>query len=153
MQLALTLSVEENKAVKQKEEKSAKRIDRRLECFGLLRVPMPMEGACQFQALCHAASLPMSALDLRLAAISYLEPLGNMFVDRLEAKFKGQWTGYIQHMKREDTWGDEMSLMACCHILRRKISVVTDSSEESNHTVVFCPPEIISKDLWGQPLR
>ena len=112
---------------------------------------MPREGACQFEAICHAAALPISYLELRLAAVSYLEPLGNMLVDRLEAKFKGQWTGYIEHMKREYSWGDGITLMACSHILKRKISVVTDSLEE-NHTIVFCPPDIISRDLWKGPL-
>ena len=74
---------------------------------------MPREGACQFEAVCHAASLPMTPLDLRLAAVNYLEPLGNMFVDRLESKFKGRWTGYIEYMKRPDSWGDDMSFLAC----------------------------------------
>ena len=134
MQLALSLSLEENEASKKKEEKSFKKIDKRLDKMGLQRKPMPREGACQFEAICHAAALPMTPLELRLAAVSYLEPLGNMFVDRLEAKFKGQWVGYIDYMKRQDSWGDDMTFMACSHILRRKIFVVTDSSDE-NHTI------------------
>jgi hypothetical protein len=89
----------------------------------------------------------MTPLELRLAAVSYLEPLGNMFVDRLEAKFKGQCVGYIDYMKRQDSWGDDMTLTACSHILRRKIFVVTDSSDE-NHMIVFCPPDM----MWQGPL-
>ena len=51
-----------------------------------------------------------------------------------------------------DSWGDELTLMACSHLLRRETSVITDSSDASNHTLTFSPPEIISKDLWKERL-
>ena len=152
VELAMQKSLEEDVAFKKQEEKSLKRIDKRLSALKLKRVPMPRLGACQFESLVHAAQLPMSPLQLRLQAIDYLESLGHMFQDRLEAKFKGQYNAYLSHMRCADSWGDELTLMACSHLLRREISVITDSSEASNHTLTFSPPEIISEDLWKERL-
>lgn len=151
MELAIARSVAENESLQKKGEKSAKRIDDRLQALGLKRVCMPRLGACQFEAVVHAAALPMTPLELRLAACNYLEPLANMFVDRLEERFQGRYTSYIAYMRSEASWGDDMTLLACSHLLRRRIAVVTDSSDESSHTLHVEPPEIISKDLWKEP--
>lgn len=86
---------------------------------------------------------------LRLAAVEYLKPLGQLFADRLEGKFRGQFQPYCQYMKAEDSWGDDMTCLACSHLLRRPIDIITDSGDDSNFVVSMTPPDIISKEIWG----
>ena len=62
VELAMQKSLEEDVAFKKQEEKSLKRIDKRLSALKLKRVPMPRLGACQVESLVHTAQLPMSPL-------------------------------------------------------------------------------------------
>ena len=149
LELAVAQSMEENEELQRKEALSAGRLDRRMADLGLKRVPVARFGACQFEAICYSAELPMSPMALRLAAVEYLKPLGALFADRLEGKFRGQFQAYCQYMKAPDSWGDDMTCLACSHLLRRPVDIITDSGDDSNFVVSMTPPDIISKDIWG----
>ena len=103
-----------------------------LEANGKLSHPLSTssdQGCRTYLGKCkeHEGLLPMTSLSLRLAAVEYLRPLGRMFADRMEGPFRGRYDSYINFTMQESSWGDELTCLACAHLLRRPIHIVTDS--------------------------
>ena len=106
-------------------------------------------GNCQFEALVHAAQVPLSPSQLRFAVVQYLRPLGALFGDRMESCFAGRYQAYCDNLLKDGVWGDDLTLLASAHILRRPIVIITDSASD-NYAREICPPQIIDKSCWGQ---
>ena len=72
----------------------------------------------------------------------------------MEQQFQGRYAAWRSHMEQPGTWGDELTLLAASHIMRRPARVVTDSAatEEAAYTRIITPPACISEDCWGAPL-
>ena len=103
------------------------------------------------QALVYSACAPMTAEALRQAVVAYLTPLGKFFADRLVGRFQGRYSLYLQNLRQQGTWGDELSLLAAAHIFRRPVHVVSDSSSD-DHFRIVCPPSFLAESLWGDPI-
>ena len=151
VELAIELSQAESQELRQQEERSNEVLDARCAARGLKRVCVPPLANCLFEAIVHAAMVPLTAKQLRLAVVDYLRPLGRLFGPSMESRFAGRYQDYCDQMSRDGVWGDQLCLVAAAHILPRPIWVITDSAavEESGYISKICPPPIIAESTWG----
>ena len=147
--LAIQLSQAESQGLQEQQEQSYRLLDERCRLRGLRRIPVDPYGNCQFEALVHAAQVPLSPSQLRFAVVQYLRPLGALFGDRMESCFAGRYQAYCDNLLKDGVWGDDLTLLAGAHILRRPIVIITDSASD-NYAREICPPHIINRSLWGQ---
>ena len=63
--------------------------------------------------------------------------------------FAGRYQAYCDNLLKDGVWGDDLTLLAGAHILRRPIVIITDSASD-NYAREICPPHIIDRSLWGQ---
>lgn len=151
LNLALQQSLQENQELMEKIEKSNALLDSRLHCLGLKRVPVAADGDCQFSAIVFSAQVPLTALQLRRSVVGYLRPLSACFGARMENQFRGRYGSYCSHMEQPGAWGDDLTLLASAHCLRRPLKIITDSSatDPKQYIRIITPPQCISKDCWG----
>ena len=80
------------------------------------------------------------------------------YISNLPEVFGEYWDGwdnfeaYVAHIRQDTSWGDQLTLMAAAHLLMRPISVITDSLHEASGLIQVEPPEIISREVWGEPI-
>ncbi|CAL1161178.1 unnamed protein product [Cladocopium goreaui] len=151
LNLALQQSLQENQELMEKIAKSNAILDSRLHCLGLKRVPVAADGDCQFSAIVFSAQVPLTALQLRRSVVGYLRPLSACFGARMENQFRGRYGSYCSHMEQPGAWGDDLTLLASAHCLRRPLKIVTDSSatDPKQYIRIITPPQCISSACWG----
>ena len=93
----------------------------------------------------------MTAADLRSAVVIYLTPLGSFFADRLVGRFHGRYGLYLQNLRKDGVWGDDLSLLGAAHVFRRPIHVICDTAKDGDARVV-CSPNFLAESLWGSPI-
>ena len=153
LQLAIRSSLEENEEVLAEIRRSNDLIDRRLQRQGRQRLVVQGDGNCQFAAVLASALLDMTVGQLRERVVAYLAPLGQKFLEKLEERFQGKWSLYLQHISKDGSWGDPLTLLAMAHILRRPIVVITDSVDNAQYTSTVEPPDVLHPDTWGSPIH
>ena len=116
LQLAIRSSLEENEEVLAEIRRSNDLIDRRLQRQGRQRLVVQGDGNCQFAAVLASAQLDMTVGQLRERVVAYLAPLGQKFREKLEERFQGKWSLYLQHISKDGSWGDPLN---CGHHRQR----------------------------------
>ena len=149
LQLAIRSSLEENEEALAEIRRSNDLIDRRLQRQGRQRLVVQGDGNCQFAAVLASAQLDMTVGQLRERVVAYLAPLGQKFREKLEERFQGKWSLYLQHISKDGSWGDPLTLLAMAPILRRPIVVITDSVGNAQYTSTVEPPDVVHPDTWG----
>ena len=100
LDLAIQLSQTENEELSARMQESCRRVDASLRLLGLRRVPVPVEGNCQFDALVYSADVPMSAMEMRSFVVQYLRPLARFFQDRIQGQFAGRYDSYCSNLAK-----------------------------------------------------
>ena len=74
-----------------------------------------------------------------------------LVAEKLEERFRGKWSLYLNHIEKDRSWGDSLTLLALAHVLRRPIKVLTDSSaeERDKYILVVEPNDLVHPDTWG----
>jgi hypothetical protein len=147
---AIVRSLKDSKDYQRKLRLSFALLAPRLRNKGLQRVEIAGDGNCQFEALVQSGSLPVNHAELRSQVCHYIATLPEVFGDYWDGW--DNFEDYLEHMQEDGSWGDHLTLMAAAHILLRPIHVITDSTHESHATMVVEPPEMISQDVWGEPI-
>ena len=148
MELALSLSVQENEELQRQREASRRKIQALLRPDGLEPVETQADGTCQFFAVLFSAgiALTLDAFRFRQQVVDYLRTLPGEFAQKIESKF-GSFAVYCDTMGLPATWWDELTLAAMAHLLLRPIEVVSDCELEPRR--LFEPPRIICEECWG----
>eukprot|EP00973_Karenia_brevis_P094077 12420622-Karenia_brevis.AAC.1 len=60
---------------------------------------------------------------------------------------------YLNHMRRNFSWGDHLILQAAANFLLRPIIAITDSEDEASAVMEVNPPDMTSADVWGEPIH
>ena len=96
-------------------------------------------------------TVPLTALQLRRSVVGYLRPLSACFGARMENQFRGRYGSYCSHMEQPGAWGDDLTLLASAHCLRRPLKIVTDSSatDPKQYIRIITPPQCISSACCG----
>lgn len=135
VQLAIQRSLEDSEQDRLEREASNELLDGRLRREGLRRVSVLADGNCQFHSVIQSVKLALSVAQLRQKVVKYLTPLGQLFREKLEERFRGKWSLYLNHIEKDGSWGDSLTLLALAHVLRRPIKVLTDSSEKKETNI------------------
>lgn len=125
-------------------ESGNKALDARLGRLGMTRVPMVGDGNCQFRALAANALRDQERhAEIRELATTRVEERREDF----EIYFDGPraFDKWLREMKRDRTWGDELTLRAACDALGQKIHCV--QSTQSNWYLLYEPEELKSKRM------
>lgn len=144
---AIRQSWEVNSAAQKRLERSLATLAPRLEEHGLARLDTPAHGNCQFEAVTRTAGLQMSHGELRRVACEHMKKFRDLFSDH----HVGDYDAYITKMERPGTWGDQLTLTAIAHYLRRPIYVITDTTDPT-YILEATPPSTISEEAWGEPI-
>ena len=60
---------------------------------------------------------------------------------------------HLQHISKDGSWGNPLTLLAIAHILRRPIEFITDSVSSDRFTTAVEPPDLLHPDRWGSPVQ
>ena len=150
VQLAIQRSLEDSEQQRLEREAGNELLDGRLRREGLRRVSVLADGNCQFHSVIQSGKLALSVAQLRQEVVKYLTPLGQLFREKLEERFQGKWSLYLNHIEKDGSWGDSLTLLALAHVLRRPIKVLTDSSaeERDKYILVVEPNDLVHPDTW-----
>lgn len=116
-------------------------LDARLARLGLKRIACEGDGNCQFRALaCNVFKTQERHEEVRAAATRRLESRREEF----EMYFEGSsaFDRWLEEMKRDRTWGDELTLRAACDAFGMRIHVI--QSTEKNWHLMYEPLELKS---------
>ena len=147
---AIARSLKDSKEYQRQLRRSYAMLAPRLRNRGLQRMEIQRDGNCQFEALVQSGILPVSHRELRAQVCNYISTLPEFFGDYWDGW--DNFEDYVKHMRENAAWGDHLTLMAAAHILLRPIHVITDSTHDSHAILVVEPPEMISQDVWGEPI-
>ena len=151
MNLAVKLSIEEDQEQAEARARSARTVERRLLTQGLRRIPTAAEGDCMFCAVAFSAGIPIDIYALRQQTVAYLGSFPQFFVSYFDTRW-ASFEMYLLHLSRPGSWGDDLCLVAMCHLLLRPIHVVTDHIDENQAILILEPPAQIARDAWGGPI-
>jgi len=118
---------------------------------GLRVVETPALGDCQFIALPFSAGIPVDHVAFRAQVTDYMRQLAPLFEGSIEQRFKS-YDAYVNHMARQESWGDHMTLQVAACLMMRPINVVTDHPDEAHAIQTFEPPGFIHESIWGPPV-
>lgn len=117
-------------------------LDARLGRLGLRRIACEGDGNCQFRALAHNVFKTQARHgDVREAATRRVESRREDFEVYFEDS--GAFERWLKEMKRDRTWGDELTLRAACDAFGVRIHVI--QSTEKNWHLLYEPLELKSK--------
>ena len=150
VELALQRSVDDDEEARQQAAQGIARVEPRLRRLSLVRTETEALGNCQFAALTQTAGLSLTPHEFRQQVVDYLRPLGDLFGEKMEGRFHGNYEGYLHYMATDCSWGDSLTRIAAAHLLMRPIVLVTDSA--SDQEVVINPPDILAQECWGHQL-
>lgn len=122
----------------------------RLRAKGVRRVEVPRDGNCQFTALVESGQLALTPENLRSQICSYIAHLPEVFGDHWDGW--DNFEDYVSYMRANGSWGDHLTLLAAAHLLLRPIHVITDSTHHENAIHIVEPPDMISSELYGEPI-
>ena len=146
-------------------------LDRRLiaisthEGLQLQRHDVDHDGACQFHAVMAAIAqlpqldrgwLPTTAAQLREVAVDWLEENadtelnpGTGGLSRVRDFQVGMgWHQYLKHMRRRDTWGEQLTLTAMSRALGLQINtIIIPSAREDEFFIATTPPQF-NHTIW-----
>ena len=148
MRLAIHESMAESQEHFEAIQASRARLAERLRPMNLERLDTEADGNCQFIALAWSAEAPIDHATLRLQIVQYLQSMESLFSGWFDRHWQ-DYQSYLQHMLKDGSYGDELTLQAASHLFLRPIKVISGDTEESESVRVFCPPECVSRDLWG----
>lgn len=105
----------------------------RLAFLGLRSLKMEDDGNCQFRALAFELFQSQDYhAHVRQRIVGYLETHAPQFQD-----FVDDFPGYVESMRRDRTWGDEITLQACCDEFNVEIHLIT--TETDNFHLSYTP--------------
>ncbi|CAK0846631.1 unnamed protein product [Prorocentrum cordatum] len=147
LKVAIQRSLQDGEAARQRQERSLEILAPRLRERGLVRLETEPLGNCQFLAVARSAGLADSHESLREQACDYMSTLKDMFmgfagVDDLD------YDAYVADMRKDGTWGDELTLTALAHLLMRPIFVISDTTDPA-YVLEALPPAAVSRRAWG----
>jgi len=128
----------------QRLDDGVKALDGRLARCGMKRVTMAGDGNCQFRALAWNMYRDQERHhDVRERATALIEARRQEF----EAYFDGAraFDEWLREMKRDRSWGDELTLRAACDAFGCKIHVVQSTS--ANWHLVYEPERLATKRM------
>lgn len=130
------LASESERRAKVESDKGA--LDSRLARLGMRRVAMDGDGNCQFRSIAHNVFKDQERhAEVRALATAHIEERKDDFQIYFEdARTFKRW---LVGMKRDRTWGDELTLRAAVDALGMRIHVV--QSTEQNWYLLYEPEE------------
>lgn len=137
----------ERQSSKEKErrlQEGVKALDVRLEECSMARVKMEGDGNCQFRALAWNVYKDAEQYALiRRQATEHIEKRRGEFEIYFDSP--RAFDKWLREMKRDRTWGDELTLRAACDVLGMKIHVV--QSTAANWYLLYEPETQVSKRM------
>ena len=120
-------------------------LDRNIESAGLTyeEPRTPGDGNCMFHALAAqlriAKGINITHTELRARVVTYLAenintPDGSQMEDWIENR---NWDEYLDHMRRDGVWGDEITLIAVANMFTVEITII--SSLPGNSVRILTP--------------
>ena len=134
----------------QRQSTSRQVVSEKLKAMGLVRLDTAADGNCQFIALAYSAGMSISHAQLRAEICSYLSSMEELFSGLWDRRWE-TYSAYVQHMSRDGSWGDELTLQCASHLFLRPIRIVSDNPDEVDPKLfrTFYPPDSIAADCWG----
>ena len=121
---------------KRRLEEGVKALDVRLDECSMARVKMEGDGNCQFRALAWNVYKDAEQYSVvRRLATEHIEKRRGEFEIYFDSP--QAFDKWLREMKRDRTWGDELTLRAACDVLGMKIHVV--QSTAANWYLVYEP--------------
>ena len=121
----------------------------RLRAMGLQRVATEAYGDCQFIAISETGGLGKSPAEMRKAVVKHMAERRFEYEDFIHNL---SFRSYLARMQRiEKEWGDNLTLVAFSHMLKRPIHLVTNRSD-LQYVEIITPPPDISRNEWGTPI-
>jgi len=123
--------VEAIKHSKEKKEVHRKRLEERLQLFGMKERSVKGDGNCQFYALSDQLYGTQSkAAAMRKAVVTWLRPRGDWNPTKSAgAELKNfatrPWNEYCDDMAKDGTWGDHLTLVAIAEIFGVAIRIIS----------------------------
>ena len=95
-------------------------------CFvGIHCLPLSYPSDCQFIALCYSGGIPVSHEHLRREICDYLIAMEEIFAPHFDSRWP-TYAAYVQNMRQDGSWGDDLTLTAAAHLLLKPIRIVSD---------------------------
>ena len=110
-------------------------LNQRLHDLHLVAVEMLSDGNCQFRSL--SKELFGSADHHAIVRDVVTAHMARQHADYAPFIDGEDWTSYIQHMSKDQTWGDELTLRAAADVYNVKINVITSDTE--NWHLLYAP--------------
>ena len=102
---------------------------------------------CQCHPVVKPTKLNLSLHQLRLEACNYLNQFPSVFKKFIESF--PDYEEYLAHMRKDRSWGDQLTLTAIAHLVLRPITKNTDN--EARQELHIDPQEFISPAARGTP--
>ena len=88
---------------------------------------------------------------LRQQVCDYMAQYPDWFAGFADGPFRG-FDAYLNYMRRDNAWGDHLTLVAVAHLLLRPVHVVSDHVRDENHFTVIPPPGFLAPACFGEPV-
>lgn len=138
----IELELEGESAREARERAGIQTLDGRLGRLGMRRIAMVGDGNCQFRALSHNLFKSQERhAEVRAAVVRDVEARREEFEIYFESS--REFENWLREMKRDRTWGDELTLRAACDSFGVKIHVI--QSTEKGWNLMYEPLEVKSK--------
>ncbi|CEF96584.1 Ovarian tumour, otubain [Ostreococcus tauri] len=138
----IELELEGESAREARERAGIQTLDGRLGRLGMRRIAMVGDGNCQFRALSHNLFKSQERhAEVRAAVVRDVEARREEFEIYFESS--REFEKWLREMKRDRTWGDELTLRAACDSFGVKIHVI--QSTEKGWNLMYEPFEVKSK--------
>ena len=142
--MAVALSMADDEERQERCAQSRMAVSAKLQQLGLRRID------CQFIALCYSGGMPVSHEQLRSQICDYLVVMERTFAAHFDTRWN-TYAAYVENMRRDGSWGDDLTLQCASHLCLRPIRIVTDDASQllEDDGYQFHPPSSISSKCWG----
>ena len=90
--------------------------------------------------------IQISHQHLRREICDYLIAMEEIFAPHFDSRWP-TYAAYVQNMRQDGSWGDDLTLTAAAHLLLKPIRIVSDLDIEEFRELH--PPSSISPECWG----
>ena len=148
--MAVALSMADDEERQERCAQSRMAVSAKLQQLGLRRIDTCADGNCQFIALCYSGGMPVSHEQLRSQICDYLVVMERTFSAHFDTRWN-TYAAYVENMRRDGSWGDDLTLQCASHLCLRPIRIVTDDASQllEDDGYQFHPPSSISSECWG----
>jgi hypothetical protein len=149
IKLAKWLSLKEHKANKSTHFQQRNRLKSRIELYNLTEKKIAADGACMFRSISDQLfGTPIKHLEVRSVCVDWLQQNRSYSIfsnndsssqlwQFAACENEAGWDAYCQSLRKSDTWGDHLCLIAATEVYHMQISILSSVEGLLCYFVVF----------------